>query len=694
VVVGITDSVAVHSSVVQSGPDQGLRVSNRWSNLAVVNIYPRAHQIDQIYRIGRMCQSSSVQAAGFLSKVAVASTGQFLQTASGVYRSLTALGFIVADAVADANVGYAQQSILSLDTKIQDKAGQSLCEDSLREPLDLRARAGIPIAASQPATFFGGLVLAEVIRTVGAWLSTQLTDFEENQLINAVLDPSSSEPITAEQEHQPQALKLPIWLNNVTRFTSSVAIAGSAAMSVAMSAELFRAGVPLMPFYGLNNLQIAEVDTQQLQVEHQYNCDDPKFQGLVTPSVRYDVDAELTLPGVRISNISAAGLIGALFKSGIAAHMLGQVGLQVCTDIRHRLLVGQLKPSLSNTLARQSPQAKAQWLANSLFGSGYLAKSRMPLFQQKCEKVMAQTQLKPVIFPLKTYRQGRDASFAFAQRMAATALVSSYAARLITTGVPFISSGFNGIEAGQPKIVPIRVEKPINVQNQLRGALQIKGEALIPASKLYKIQTTLFAPLMSIGSIIGLSSTLVSVVDREGGFKVLGKAVQAKPWVASSYYMAQTALLASQKVTAALGIFGLSLFLGAQIAADLVGGSEVTSQANLQGRFNFNASLIFNNTSVFSQSLDNTTFDDEVATIELPNPSQISNVTMVVGGVSGSALLMASYGLNRLQTCLRNRSSLDVVEIDGSERSVELGDILVARPQAESTHEADATASL
>lgn len=689
------NSSAANSSAANSSSDYAPTVS------------PQARVIPETPQATSM-RNVSCDAGRAVLLSAVASGTAFLAQASGVFRTLTGLGLIVADAVSEATVGYAEQSTLSLQTRITNDLGEELCSDDYLTDLPLEPRDGIPIADWKPLVFLGGIVLAETLRMASAWVSKQSSEYQHNRLIGdlveggaqisdtdlearAVESNSAGSSDTIECEGATTSNSSLQWMKRLRQFSQLLSQGGSAAMGVAMSAELFRSGIPLMPYFGLNDLQVAEASTQLLEVSHSYECPDSRFDFYATPGGQYNVtpcgqvngttgeqfnisqceqynvtsggeyniSAELTLPGVSTSNISAEALIGLLFNAGVGAQALGHVMDQCVAHFQHKAIVAKFAEPLAQHRQTKSPKALSQWLAKELRTTGYVQEIEIPglvkkltnVFSDesndKSRKAKALSNL-PAI-QMRDFRDVREASLRLIDRLANTALIASYAARVMTTGVPFISNGFNNLEAGVPTSVPINLEKPAFWDGDIRGNLNIDGEAIIPGSRLEHITTDLFAPLILSAGATKVATTLLRAILDQGGISHASALVKAKPLKTTAYFAAQLLLRGGQQATAAFGAFGLSLFLGARIAADLVNGSRIESSSNLEGTFDFNASILANSEVVGTEQLERSNFSQITETIELPNPSQITGMTMLAGGLGGSALLLLSQGLVLLQ---------------------------------------------
>lgn len=637
-------------------------------------------------------------------RVAVGGAANILQQTSNVYRSLAGLGLIVSDAVSGAEVGFAEQSTLSLTTQITDDLGQTVCTDIYKDVLPLTPRPGIPIADWKPLIFVGGIVLAETVRMLSVWLEREVLLSDEHDLARGLFarqvarhvarqetplvsnpddaasgsDASSMEfampmspfDIDPQSGHEPddtiggegqsraepsteQSVKVPnpFWLKRGAQVASLVSMAGNAAMNVACAAELFRAGIPLMPYYGLNDLEVAEPSVQSIALKHEYQCSDTALGPFGVPSAKYDIDATLSLPGVLTSNIQAEALIGLLFRVGVGAQLFGQVCHRALSQVRQNHVVQTLAPMFAQKLAAgDTPLEVSQWLAKSLKDSDCI---HVQTEQGLTDQLIATlTEEQGANFPRPTmidsFQSAREAAINLIDRLANTALVASYAARLVTTGIPFISSGFNGLTAGAPVTIPIDVDKPAFWGDQFRGNLHIQGDAVIPGSRLDHIMTSFFLPLVVSSAALKLFATAAVLTHHEGGVEKSAQSLRRKPIKTSGYLTAQMILRVSQQVTGALGAFGLSLFLGAKIAADLVGGSRVESLGNLEGDFAFRSSFTLDGRPVVEQQLSNETFFDKIETIELPNPSQITGLTMMIGGFGGSALVGVSQVLRLL----------------------------------------------
>lgn len=643
---------------------------------------------------------------GQAMKTGVVEAARVLQSASGVYRTLSGLGFIVADAVSKAEVGYAEPSTLALNTTIIDSEGNEICSNAYLAELPLEPRDGIPIAAWQPMVFFGGVVLAETVRMIGAWIEQEVVQADDlalgHRIVQGASDLSATNAAGGNDQNavcvvpMPQSPMLearepanvimpsqsmPIpdltpnpWLKKLDQGLRLVEVAGSAASSVAMSAELFRAGIPLMPYFGFDDLAVAQPSMQSVQLQHQYVCDKTSFAAFAKPEVNYTIDAAINLPGVLVTDIEAKHLIGLLFKVGLATQIFSQVCQRSLSLFRQKVLVQQLAPALAQR-AGETPQVLGRWLASQLFQAQAVAGHKVNTLAQRFEDVLFDARSSTLTCPrpsMDSSQSLREATINLLDRLANTALVASYAARLITTGVPYISSGFDGLRAGAAVKVPITTEKMFHWRELVKGDLKVQGEVLIPGSQLNSIQTSLFEPFI-ISALATKCLTIGATVAREeGGALAVAKGVRRTPWRVGAYLGAQVILRAGSMTTGALGAFGLSLFLGARIAADLVGGSKVESLGQLQGSFRFDTDIRVSNRPILSQQLSNETFKQDIATIELPNPSQITNITMLVGGLGGAGLLLMSVGIERFRQFLQRASPLAALQINQSVQSVEM----------------------
>lgn len=637
-------------------------------------------------------------------RTSLVSTAQLLQQVSAVYRSLAGLGFIVADAVSEAQVGYAQLSTLSLNTLLLDETGSIIRTDQYATNLPLSPRDGIPIAKWKPLIFVGGIVLAETIRMLGAWIEQAVLVNDEKSLVQKTIhqgldalpqvtrEPLSPSPSTevdfvltlppnlAELSQEPpdiettsvptsttvglqSAVPVPagLWLKRAVQVFSALNVAGRAALGVALSAELFRSGVPLMPYFGLNNLEVAQPSVQSIYLDHEYTCEETVISSYATPGAQYLIDATLSLPGVLTSNIQANALIGMLFQIGIGVQLFSQVCLRGLSLARQHQLIESLAPAFADVIiASASPKEVSEWLAKGLHDHSCISAQSVQIVSQQI-----QAHIDPAFAPKPTaifsngecpsssmvnsVQSAREAGINLLDRLANTALISSYAARLITTGIPFISTGFNGLTAGESVRIPINIDQPVSWAAQFQGHLAIRGRVIIPGSRLEHIVTNLFMPLVASSAALKLFVTATALAHQEGGFRKIAQSMQHRPLKTNAYLFSQMLLCVCQQATGALGAFGLSLFLGAKIAADLVGGSKVESLGNLEGSFAFKSHLTLNDIPVVERQLSNQTFVNKIETIELPNPSQITGLTMMIGGVGGAALIGMSCGLGLLR---------------------------------------------
>lgn len=602
-------------------------------------------------------QSSVIRTMVGAFQTGVMASAVLAQQVSAVYRSLCALGFVVADAVRHAQVGFSAQSTLTLNTELVDDKQESLCADRYTVDLPLNSRQGIPIADWQPMVFLGGVVLAETVRAGGAWLEQEINEADLRHLVERLLQATNANGL----QSAPGAADSPAvtWLDRLQPLARGLSMAGANAASVAMSAELFRAGVPLMPYYGLNDLAVASVSDQSFALDHNFQCPDERLQAYFTPDINYHIDVALTLPGVRTANIEAKQLISYLFSIGLSVQCFGQLCERALLGWQQRAFITNHAPLLAQRLQQGESAARiSDWLSDRLILTGKIKPFKKTEIQQKLMKVLENRILPANVFSgprcrIANIRDYRRAGLSALDRLANTGLISSYLAQVITSGVPYISSGFNGLRAGKALKVPINVEKPVFWQGRQRAQLNISGQAVIPGSQLQQIRSTLLVPLVASSAVLKAAVTLATMIQDEGGSHKLIDALRARPVHTSAYYTSQFLLRVAQQGAAALGVFGLSLFLGARIAADLVGGSRVESIGDLEGTFAFNASLSASGRVLYEQVLDNSSFTEKIETIELPNPSKISQITMIIGGVGGGVALLASQGFNRAQQALQ-----------------------------------------
>jgi len=626
----------------------------------------------------------SQAASGLFMGIAI-STRDIAQQIISVTRSMTAVGWLAAEATRFAEVGFKKPAEFQATGYLYSPDNQLLCTDTYTTQLDLQPREGVFLADWAPGVFILGLVIAEVCQEALHGLDTLLSRYHVDRQLAAIhrsdLKPESSTQTPPEicQEN----LFLQKLVDNVLQaghYTcAAMAQGGLVTMGVAMSAELFRSGIPLLPFHGMNDLKLAAASAQPLNVSRTFNCDTKEQAPHIAIGGQYDLNGVLAFPAFFTAHVEAKELINLLFTIGITCNIIGRALGQLNQNFDLNYAQNNLQTQSYNSTSTQVNRTLNQLKKRNLVPANYESYARFEL-EQKFNL--------PTSTPKPRWLQPMAEARQLTHRLGNVTMVSAYVARLITTGIPFISSGFNGISAGEP------LNFDFTIDEQLENyRLTAQGDFQVAPSKLQHIASELFTPLLVIGFTTQYISHYLGVIENKHTLlkQLKSSDALAQDGVQLTAQQLKTASLASNLgpdsrelmrtklsntwqalrefthqhirqeisstaaialadlmsgLTHAVGLFGISLVIGTQMAAEFVGGSQILADGEVSGEFNATGKILLNATPIAQSSSQLDSFNETIDIIEIPNPSQITGITMLVGAITGVLLLSLSRGFN------------------------------------------------
>ena len=349
--------------------------------------------------------------------------------------------------------------------------------------------------------------------------------------------------------------------------------------------------------------------------------------------------------------------------------------------------------AIASSISEGTPQQRARSATGLLEQAGLLPQKHMDYCQKKLEAMF-----EAVINTHAPFARAISELGGVIDRLGNSALISAYAARLITIGMPYISSGFDGIVAGNKIVIPFESEMS-NEDYTVQG----DGGFEIAPSQLQGVTTDLFTPLIIVGGLSKYLSSLVKVHEHKHellqnlahGVRLQSEQATVPPKMqqhlrqvgprtfehlkqqltdtrkALNEYMKyhqgremmDTAFMAAYTVVEtignAVGIFGMSLFVGAKLAEEFVGGSQIYSDDPIMANYNVTGEVLVNGQHSDNFTENNVTFEEPIETIELPNPSQITGMTMMVGGLGGALILLLTKSVSHLVRTTADKSFLN-----------------------------------
>lgn len=435
----------------------------------------------------------------------------------------------------------------------QPEGPVTLCSNALNGTFPIDSIGGLAITQNNLGWSAATTLIGLLTEYAGHRISYATRKATVNQLVRDTLvehltkSRTQAKPASSNQKTADHALRaLTNGLRQIGQVSDPV---GKLLVKAGLGFWVLQQGLGGTPYQGLNDLTLMAEHVQPIAIPFASQaCTNSNFPD---PTARFEGVAEgyILFPEVFTQKLSATPIITALLLSGLSALLLGKLSQHITDQIKLpeavRDTLAQLPPPDSEVeLWRESSSLVANKILSDLTQQGLISGAQMASVEATITDAIAdhfdQMQntdiergtgvlngiqitcspklqglgtffmdiLKPMgPMPVRPENPKVQAALFMGDvlsKLGTVALMASYIARTLSDGIPYLSTGFDGVPAGAESTLPLNRTEQFGESI----SLYLDGSVTIPQFSLQNFQTNWFVPLI----VIGLSTKLINSV--------------------------------------------------------------------------------------------------------------------------------------------------------------------------------------